>query len=331
MFPGHETAPAKLLAKFLVPLSSLFCAAVLLVGFLGPPDLAEVAKTFYTLSYPNGDGTYGRGLLDLRLVAFSALGLTAARAVLAAAFSRPLARALGVKKSEVGKFVEQVWQFIWYLSAWCVGATLMHADGWDASLDFRQHPSGPPTSLRKGYYLVQLGFWIHMIPVTIIEPWRGDFFAMIAHHFITSGLVGVSYRINGLRFGTAVFTEQDFADILLPLAKLCKYSKMATAADTVFAAFAVSWFPTRHVIFCYLWYVVYQCRYTCPIENQVWAPERDVYFSPAVQLSFLVALGLFQCLMLFWFKAICGVVYRTLKKGHAEDTRSDSEDSDKED
>ena len=91
-----------------------------------------------------------------------------------------------------------------------------------------------------------------MIPVTLIEPWRGDFVSMIVHHFITSGLIISSYSMNCLKIGTAVLAEQDFADIFLPLAKMCKYAKIPTVGDFVFVLFVLAWIPTRHGVFFYI-------------------------------------------------------------------------------
>jgi hypothetical protein len=51
------------------------------------------------------------------------------------------------------------------------------------------------------------------------------------------------------RCGTLVLVIHDFADIFLEAAKLCNYAKLATACDTIFGIFAVSWVITRLGVF----------------------------------------------------------------------------------
>ena len=148
-------------------------------------------------------------------------------------------------------------------------------------------PSPSPSELsnprvltaRKGktFYLIQLAFWLHMIPVTLIEPWRGDFVSMIVHHFITSGLIISSYSMNCLKIGVAVLAEQDFADIFLPLAKMCKYANIPTIGDGVFVLFVLAWIPTRHGLFFYIYKVIWDSGDYIPAASAKWDPANDTY------------------------------------------------------
>lgn len=45
---------------------------------------------------------------------------------------------------------------------------------------------------------------------------------------------------------------QDFADIILPLAKMFHYGNIEPFSTIFFAAFAVAWIPTRHGLFFYI-------------------------------------------------------------------------------
>ena len=85
---------------------------------------------------------------------------------------------------------------------------------------------------------------------------RKDFTEQIVHHVATILLLGkISFRIevlklvtggsymcNFTRIGTLVMWAHDISDIFLEAAKLCVYTKKTTAADILFAFFAIAFF-----------------------------------------------------------------------------------------
>merc|ERR1712216_142259 len=81
----------------------------------------------------------------------------------------------------------------------------------------------------KSYLLFQLGFWFHMVFVTLVEPWQKDFIVMIAHHIVTIVMFVGSYYIGMTRVPHAILVEQDFADMFLPAAKMCNYVALSNS------------------------------------------------------------------------------------------------------
>lgn len=71
---------------------------------------------------------------------------------------------------------------------------------------------------------------------------------------------------------------------------------------------------------------------TAVVANRVsvhWNPAIETYWGDTFWWSYMIALGVFQCLMLFWLKLLLAAVYRALSEGHVEDQRSDDEDDGK--
>ncbi len=298
-FPGHKTLPVRLLKKFLLPVSFVTVTIVMAVSYLplGLEDsssplaqwLFVLAQKCTTLSYalPAGServvpgaapGTtvYDRGLDDLYFITFTFFALNVIRGVTSTLVFRPLALMVGVKPKlaggkvigdETGKFVEQCWTFLYYISFFCWGSKLLTTWEFDLQADFRLGSALPAPHELKLYYLIQSAFWLHMFPVTLTEPWRGDFVAMMSHHCITCSMVGASYYLGVMRIGTAVFVNQDAADVLLPLAKMFKYAGSNSGADIIFGLFTLVWIPTRHGIFFVIVYALWTVDQALPSSN----------------------------------------------------------------
>jgi len=237
------------------------------------------------------------------------------------------------REQELDKFVESAWQWIYYLAAWTTGFTIMYTEhGFSTAAMWTSYPTLLHSALMKSYYLGQLGFWLHMILITLVEPWRNDFPQMMAHHFITSGLIIGSYGMNHVRVGTAVLVEQDFADIFLPLAKMFKYAQWSNTCDIVFALFALTWIPTRHGIFFVIYYSIWkESPELVPKSGTGWIPEKGIFYNEDVVTGYMIALGLFQLLLCMWLRDLLKAVYKALSSSdNVEDHRSDSEEEDDE-
>lgn len=318
------------LASAVVQACTGVVAVAMALSIAGPPDAQALARKFTTLSNPQGTNpeTYSAGVEDAYFIAFMVLFLTALRAFVNNLIFGHMARAFDVSAKLTPKFMEQGWTASYYTWAFCTGLYIMTTE-WGFSTDdyWTSYPHIMHTGIMKAYYLVQLSFWIHMIFVTIVEPWRADFPAMMAHHFITSGLIGFSWSFNFVRVGTAILVEQDFADVFLPIAKMLKYAKRTTACDVMFALFAVAWIPTRHGIFFYIYAsCYYDSARLIPGEGQVWNPSAGTFGTPQVMNYFLIVLAIFQCLLLYWLKALITAVYRAITStGKIDDQRSGSD------
>ena len=149
-FPGHKTAPVKFLAAVLPGLSIAVTASVAAVNLSTavaaavPTSVKTAAEKCYTLQYKLGDDLYTRGLDDVYFLVHAFFALTLGRYALGWLVLAPLARIVGVKKAERGKFVENGWQVLYYTIAWTAGMRLMSSWNFDVPSFFAEHPA-------KGY------------------------------------------------------------------------------------------------------------------------------------------------------------------------------------
>jgi acyl-CoA-dependent ceramide synthase len=226
-------------------------------------------------------------------------------------------------------------QVLYYSAAFFTGLHIQYGtswwfghEAWQENLFSDHDPATPHRALVKVYYLIQLAFWVSMIFITLIEPWRSDTLFMIVHHLITTFLVGGSYLLDHIRIGTAILVEQDLADIFLPLAKSFRYLGMLKIGDFFFGCFAVAWYPTRHYLFFYLYQaiVVYYPKH-CSAVN--WNPIEGSFTHENLYPIFLTVLALFQCLLLRWGIVDIGpAVFKAIFSGATGgDHRSDDEKS----
>jgi acyl-CoA-dependent ceramide synthase len=303
-----------------------------------------------SIQYPIAEGTFAAGLDDGYAVAFVAASLTVLRKFFMEVVLAPLAAAGGVKPGgDRIKFKQQGWVLAYYSTAFMWGLSeIMGSSYWmDTAALWRGYPHTASMSPSfKLYFVCQLAFWIHMVFVTLVEPWQKDFVVMIVHHFITIGMLGGAYGFGVLTVTHAILVEQDFADIFLPAAKLCNYiaagssaaaGTFQTIADVLFALFAVAWIPTRHVILPMIYYsivteaeeglaaggcncgdgekLVYNPEMGCTITPEGWGTILQVY---------TVALAVFQVLLLIWLKEILAAVYTALVTGDLQEAEKSS-------
>lgn len=275
---------------------------------LGPESLPGKMTT---VAYKQSAETYGMGADDCYLIAYLVLVFLAARGILAQYIFMPAADYVGANGK---KFEVQAWQFLFYLAVWTWGfLEYWHSDYFlDNTPLFQNYPTDTHKLSFKLYYLVQTAFWCQMVVLTLTEKWEKDFIPMMAHHFITIGLLVCSYFMGFAKVGHVVLVEQDFADILLPLAKMFRYARWTILCDATFALFALAWIPTRHGVFFWIYASVY--------NNAVATFRREGtygtgYATEEVINSFLIVLAVFQCLLLFWLKALLGAVWAAMTEG----------------
>jgi len=275
---------------------------------LGPQSLPGKMTS---LAYPQTNGKFGMGIDDCYLIAYFVIVFLAARGFLAKYVFIPAAEQLGANGS---KFELQAWQFIFYVSAWTWGfVEYCYSDYYlDNTPLFSNFPSDTHTSSFKLYYLVQTAFWVQMVVLTLTEKWEKDFVPMMAHHFITIGLLCCSYFMGYAKVGHVVLVEQDFADILLPLAKMFRYAKWTQCCDATFALFAVAWIPTRHGVFFWIYAHIWNDAIA---RFKMEGTYGQGYATDTVIYGFLIVLGVFQCLLCFWLKLLLEAIWKTLKGG----------------
>nr|CAG8574936.1 10515_t:CDS:2 [Entrophospora candida] len=291
----------------------------------------------YTLKIPIAEKTfilqhqipktclYEKGIDDIYFVAFWVLLFTLLRALVMKFILIPISIRGGITKKKRIRFAEQGWSFLYYITFWTLGMYIMYqSPHWfDTSHFWKGYPHVKMSYIFKWYYLVQFAFWVQQIFVLNIEKRRKDFSEMLAHHMITVSLMFSSYIFNFTRIGNAVLCIMDFADILLPLAKMLKYLKYNKSCDTIFGFFMISWLITRHYFYGYVIYSTW-VESTQYLELK-WSPDEEYFFNKNTKSMFLFFFIALQAIIIFWFCLIFNVALRVIYGNNAEDDRSDSE------
>ena len=121
------------------------------------------------------------------------------------------------------KFRQQGWVLVYYSVAFTWGLAEIWGSPYWMNVDALWHGYPHTRSMTpsfKLYFVCQIAFWLQMVFVTLVEPWQKDFPVMMAHHFITIGMLSGAYGLGVLRVSHAILVEQDIADIFLPAAKM---------------------------------------------------------------------------------------------------------------
>ena len=164
-------------------------------------------RGFVEMSYRSGEtGKYFHGFEDLKMVVTLINILMVLRWVCQELVFVPLALLVKpkMKASQLYKYKDMGFQLVWYTISWIASVYYLYTltDGtfnlemmW-LGQNYATEAKNPHISSIFGFklfYLCELAFWLHMILITMIEEKRKDFYVMMAHHFLTSGLIGVSY------------------------------------------------------------------------------------------------------------------------------------------
>ena len=323
------------------------------------PSAGHHTRKFFRISYYNpATGDFALGWDDIFFVFYWSIVFTGLRCIVIDYALAPLAGVLGIRKKKPKvRFAEQAWIVCYYSVSWCTGIYIVYnSDYWlDLRALWRTWPEREMEGIAKWYYLVQFGFWLQQIVVVNIEERRKDHWQMFTHHIFTCALIFTSYGYHQYRVGTLILCLMDFADVVLPLAKVLKYLHFATACDIAFGVFMVSWFLLRHVLYMTVWYSIYahipqEIKYGCyrgsaqdlegpiPIPND-WDhlvqpfknPVGLVCWNNNIKWGFLIMLAALQVILIMWFGMIVRVAYKVITGKGAEDVRSDDEDEDEED
>ena len=64
-----------------------------------------------------------------------------------------------------------------------------------------------------------------------------------------------------------------------------------------------------------------------PEEGKGWDPAKGKFYTPGVIRVYLVALAIFQCLLIYWLILLLKAIKKSLQKSPLKDTRSDDSGS----
>ncbi|CCG83669.1 Related to protein LAC1 [Taphrina deformans PYCC 5710] len=265
--------------------------------------------------------TCGKGIDDAYLVFSGILFFTIVRAFMMTYIFTPFGRSQGICRAKpVMRFAEQAWGCSWALTSWSCGMYLFYYSSYWLNLDefYSTWPEIRLDPLFKLYYLMQISFWLQCILALNLEAKRKDYVQMFGHHILTSTLLIASYAFNTTRVGHVILTLMDFADIFLPLAKMLKYLGYQNLCDGTFVIFLASWVVTRHYL---LVKIIIHAHVVQPIKLK---SGRNITW------CFVAMLAGLEALICVWSYAIGRVLWGIIRGGNADDSRSDTEDSDEE-
>lgn len=220
------------------------------------------------------------------------------------------------RPSQMQRFKETSWRFIYYLCAFWSGLYILWNKPWFWETKYfwqdypRQHV---PVDIRW-YYMVELSFYLSLVLSLFRDVKRKDFKEMVVHHVATISLITLSWSNNMVRIGSIVLCIHDTVDYWMEGAKLAKYCKYNRLCDVMFIIFTLLWFITRIVIY------PFRVIYSAMFEGHVVVGMFPMYF------VFNVLLWILQVLHIIWFYMILRMFYRYLVLGKIEkDDRSDTE------
>ncbi|KAI9092409.1 TLC domain-containing protein [Phlyctochytrium arcticum] len=335
-------------------------------GAFPPHYLSLPNPVLRLLNYDSKTGLCKKGWNDFLVVAIFTAAFFIARKYAESSILPGLAKRFKVGKGRMLKlkFLEQSWLLFCHTILCTTGVILLigrdYAPGlWGNHEGQKNLWRGYPHAHRdlepmfKLYYFAVLGYWLHLCVSLALEgydrviyergrsrgqrklaaaPKRSDFGAMCVHHFVTVSLVALSHYMNFTHLGHVVMILLDISDILLPLAKILKYTGHQLVCDVAFAIFTVSWIVTRHGFLLLLNVSMYRdsLKYL-PDESRFWDPwGKECFYSMKVYWMFLGLFAALQILLLYWLAMILKVVIKVIRGGTAEDVRSDDEEDEEE-
>jgi len=227
-----------------------------------------------------------------------------------------------LSKDKSIKFSESAWKLLYYSFAWiwCASITLTKDFFWNPVLCLENFPNTPIDEITQMFYLFQLSFYISStICHLTIETRRKDFMQMLAHHGVTSMLIGLSYIMRCHRFGLLVLVLHDISDVILESGKMLIYTGYSKTSDAMFLCLIGVWAFTR--LFLYPIKVLY----TTFILSIPYVGEGNYGFYAIINLLLFTI----QILNIMWFGMMIRLLMNViLKKENIKDDREDSEETD---
>lgn len=220
------------------------------------------------------------------------------------------------KPSQLQRFKEASWRFVYYLCSFWSGLYVLWDKPWlwETNCCWQNYPrQHVPTDI-WWYYLIELGFYLSLVLSLFRDVRRKDFREMMIHHIATISLMTLSWSNNMIRIGTLVLCVHDTVDYWLEAAKLANYCKYSRLCNSLFVVFAVLWFVTRLIIFPFR-----------ILHNTLFEGHLKVGMFPMYYL-YNVLLCVLQVLHVIWFYMILRTFGQWLVLGKIEkDNRSDTE------
>jgi hypothetical protein len=176
----------------------------------------------------------------------------------------------------------------------------------DTMMMFKDYPTYKHPEYYVEYYLFLLGYHLSqtLIHLSEIRHPKSDFADMILHHFLTIGLISLSYLTNYSTFGMVILFLHDLSDVPGMVTKVFSETIYTKTAVTAFLICIVMWFYLRLLYFPYVIYVLLTTKPVTPFNMS----ETFAFF-----LSLLVVLHY------YWFNMFMKILLFYKRKGDADD------------
>ncbi|ESO00902.1 hypothetical protein HELRODRAFT_82517 [Helobdella robusta] len=209
------------------------------------------------------------------------------------------------KPSEMQRFRETSWRFIFYFFAFWGGLITLWDKSWfwDTDHCWYDYPTQHVYPDIWYYYMIEISFYWSLVLSLFMDIRRKDFKEMIVHHIVTISLMAMSYSANFMRIGSLIMCVHDAVDWIMELGKLANYCKYRKTTDLIFVCFTVVWFITRICI--YPFYILKSTLF----EATKIVGMANIYF---VYNGLLCTL---QVLHIIWFAMILKMAYYYVIKG----------------
>jgi len=177
------------------------------------------------------------------------------------------------------------------------------------------------------YYITMFGYYFHHTLTQFNDPKRSDFWVLFLHHIVSLMLISGSYKSGYTSVGVILAMCHEPSDLMLGLAKFCKYMGIKYFADIFFALFFVSWLIFR------IWLFPLKCILSTARFNKLFIHDILPLPLPAVHCSSHAVNCLFglmvvlYAMQMYWGILIIKTLIRKLTTGLMEDVRSDIEGS----
>ncbi|KAH8425493.1 sphingosine N-acyltransferase lag1 [Aspergillus melleus] len=288
---------------------------------------------------------YAKGSTDIIFVSFYTIVFTFTRELLISSLLPLLAERAGIASpSKQARFSEQLYTALYTFVSTLLGMYLLIDTGilsllftptlqslpsaimnmrLNTEIMYQDYPHLTHSLLFKAYYLLQASFWAQQMLVLVLglEVPRRDFKELVMHHFVTVGLIALSWRFHFTYLGLLVFVTHDGSDFFLATSKLLNYLNNPLQIP-YFILFTLVWIQTRHV-------TNLRALYSLLTDFQTTGPwglnwERQEYKCRISQVITFVLLAALQGLNLVWLSWILRTGWRFLSSG-GEVIRDDRE------
>jgi hypothetical protein len=237
---------------------------------------------------------------------------------------------------KVEKIKIMAWYTVYYLVITLFEGWILWNMDWIRDIDmfYQGRPILSDFQGCHALYMIQTGFYIHMIAsLVFLEERLNDFHQMLIHHFISLILILGSYRFLWHRMGLVVFFLHDSVDFFLYFAKMFHAKKWMTLANSFFALFCLFFLLFRLVLFPFvvIWPVFNAPEYTTHAVYHYNAHFHTMWNQRGICLNghctspyLIMAYGILSLfgLHLVWFEQVAKSLFNVLS-GSSKDSREE--------